>query len=200
MKWFLSLIERFMAWLYPSEPQPTVPATVPPSPPIPQPVPEASSEPQNDDVGPVPPLPREVLYEASRAALGDDLTPRDEIDDELACVSQIQEVIRLATGSYIGSGAERYNTFAFKKALDAHAHFSKIAFEEVLPGDVVVAATGEGQGHGHCWIVGVNHWMSNSSFGANKGKWTPNYTKPAVVQTFVKQRGFTLHCYRLNQI
>lgn len=181
MDWLRAIIAWLASLLSPAEPEPV---------PIPTPEPE---------IGPVePPKPstRENLYVAAKASLGVDWTPEDVIPDSVACVSHLQEIYRKATGSYIGKGAARYNTKGLLLVIAADSRFKRVASDEALPGDIAICATGEGRDpsdHGHCWIVGKTHWMSNTSA---TGNWEANYTKEEVLNFFVKRRGFTLHVFR----
>lgn len=173
------------------------PASMPtPAPmPVPEPPPEAPKQPLETTLPPK----REILYDAAKASLETDLTPRDEVPDEVACVAQLQAVFFKAFKRYIGEGAARYNTAALLLALRRDAAFKEIQLDDALPGDIAVCPTGHGANpaeHGHCWIIGKTHWMSNTSFDPGKGKWQASSTKPAVINSFVKKRGFPLHVFR----
>jgi hypothetical protein len=192
----------------------TVPSTVPPSPTIPEPLQEPKNAPPSPvphettpepspapiaapEPNPAPETRRETLYLTAKNAIGEDLTPGDEIPDGVACVAQLQAVFHRAFGQYIGTDAARYNTAALAKALQADPQFSEIPISQALPGDIAVAATGEGRDktqHGHCWIAGKQAWMSNDS---GSGLWKANYTKDAILSMFVAGRGFPLHAFRL---
>lgn len=143
------------------------------------------------------PTPRELLYEVSKASLGMDLTPKDEIPDSVACVAQIQEVLRRTFGTYVGKGAALYNTRAFLNALVEDSSFLRV--DEPLYGDIVVCATGtsvkpnSGVVYGHCGIVGKTHWMSNSS---HNGLWEANYTKDSWIAYFHTKGGYPVHYFR----
>lgn len=142
------------------------------------------------------PSKREILYNWSKASIGRDLTPTDSVPDEVACVAQLQAVFFKAFSSYIGDGAARYNTLALLQALQKDPRFKMIPPSEALFGDIAVAPTGKGKNpkeHGHCWIVGKHDWMSNDS---DTGLWKANYTKDAVFNVFVKERGFPLYVFR----
>ena len=167
--------------------------------PSPQPMPDPIPEPQNPIQEPPQPTTREILYKEAKASLGVDWTPQDKIPDDVACVDHLQAIYRKATGTYIGKGASLYSTKGLLLVLKADPRFRPIPLAEILPGDILVAATGEGNDpadHGHCWIAGFTHCMSNTSFGPDKGKWIANYTLTEIVADFVKRRGFKLHAFR----
>lgn len=170
----------------------TFPSTV-----IPKPR-EARPEPAIAPVEPSQPSPRESLYTTSIGCVGRYVTRLDEAAEDVACVSSLQAVVFKATGTYIGKGAAQSNTIALRTALDADPRFQKIVFEEIQPGDVVVAVTGEGMDRyqqGRCWIVGKTRWMSNAG---SETLWEANDTWAAVLQSYEERDGFPLHCYRLT--
>lgn len=155
-------------------------------------------EPQNQPVEPPKPTNREILYDWSKASIGKDLTPSDSVPDEVACVAQLQAVFYKAFGSFIGEGSARYNTLALHKALQQDQRFIMLPPSDALYGDIAVAPTGKGTNpyeHGHCWVVGKHDWMSNDS---STGLWKANYTKEAILNFFVKQRGFPLYIFRIK--
>ncbi len=180
VRWFTALFDRSPY----SSPQPTV--TVPPAGP---------EMPLNAPTASVSPTKAQLLYDAAKLVIGTDLTPRDEVPDRVACVVQLQAVFHNAFGHFIGTGAARYNTKALDAALAASPLFRKVHVRDVKPGCIAVAPTGHGTNpseHGHCWITGKTHWMSNDS---RTGRWEANYTYDQVHSFFVLKRGFPLNIY-----
>lgn len=135
----------------------------------------------------------EHLYNVSKANLGRDVTPKDEVPDEVACVVSFQAVFNEAFGFFIGAGPARYNTRALKDAMKADVRFKAVQPSEAKPGDIALCPTGEGVGLGHVWIVGKRDWMSNTS---KTGLWQANYTKQQIINDFVKKRRFPLYVFR----
>lgn len=163
-----------------------------------------SADPVQPDPLPIPPieLPKEPtladkLYNTSKSCIGIDITPGDAIPDPVACVAQLQEVHRRALGQYIGSGAALYSTYALLTELKESDLFMDVS--DPLPGDIWLYATGTGNGtvsNGHCGVVGKTNWMSNTSFGPDRGKWMANYTKETVRAYFETKGGYPPHYFR----
>jgi len=167
-------------------------------------------ETSDDDTHAVPTLPpvitpteapkptkRELLYLCAKGCLGKDITPTDNIPDAVACVAQLQEVYRIAFGTYIGSGGALYSTYSLVNELEKNVAFEEVAVP--LPGDIVVSATHTSPKpnapRGHCGIVGKKDWMSNTSFS---GLWEANYTKESWEHYFVHTWGFETRYFRLK--
>lgn len=153
MNWLLELIDRFMTRFYPPQPLPMPPTT-------PQ---EAPKPPQDTSYA-------LKLYNASKAAMGKDITPADNIPDNVACVAQLQEVHRRAFGHYIGNGAALYSTTALIIALREDDTFLEIEMPEV--GSIVVSPS-TNITHGHCGLVMQQGICSNDS---TTGLWQENYS------------------------
>ena len=139
----------------------------------------------------------EHLYYTAKSFLGIDITPKDEIPDDVACVAQVQEVVRRATGNYIGIGAALYNTRAFKDQSLKDRRMFEVHEDEILPGDICVYPTGEGNGrisNGHVFIIGEHQWMSNSS---KTGLWSANYTRQSAKDYYETKGGYTPYFFRL---
>lgn len=135
----------------------------------------------------------QLLHEAKKAE-GIDVTPKDEIPDDVACVAQLQEVYRRATGSYIGTGAALYNTGALYNHLQTDPKF--ILRNSPLPGDIILSPTGyssKGYPNGHVGVVGETHVFSNTS---KNGKWEANYTLQSWEESYAKKKGFPVYYYR----
>ncbi len=149
---------------------------------------------------PPAPTPAERLYATSKAAIGQDVTPKDIVPDYVACVSSLQEIYYRTFGHYIGSGAALYNTYALWFELRQNP-----AFEAVLvptPGCIAVCATGTSQNdeapipHGHCAVVGKVNWMSNTSFGPKAGQWDANYTRESWDDYFFHKGGYPVYFFK----
>lgn len=137
------------------------------------------------------------LYLKAKSFLGIDLTPADEVPDYVACVSQFQALYKSCFGEHLGTGACLYSTLALKNFLVKWSGAKSVSFEDALPGDICIFATGEGYtgSRGHVFVVGKVNWMSNTSA---TGKWEANYEKPEVVDYFIKKLGFKPHVFRIN--
>lgn len=182
MQWLIALLAKIFKW--DKEPVPSNPVL--------EDVPEPPKQ-------PVEPSPAEKLYATAKASIGLDLTPLDEIPDEVACVAQLQAVHFKARDRHIGTGAALYNTFHLVKALEKDQGFKEV--DEPRPGDLWVYATGTATFkskivHGHCGVVGRVQWMSNQGFGPDKGKWLPNYTKESAHAYFGIRGGYPRRLFR----
>ena len=135
------------------------------------------------------------LYMNSKDFLGIDLTPDDKIPDFVACVAQFQALYFKTFGRYVGSGAALYNTRALRDALQKDKEFTSVKWEDALPGDVCVFATGESPvvHNGHVFVVGKRDWMSNNSY---TGKWEAHKTKQQVEDYYIRYARFTPYVYR----
>lgn len=134
------------------------------------------------------------LYAKSKSFLGTEPTPKDEIPDVVACVSNLQVIFFKTTGRYIGQGAALYSTKALKEWMLQDKNFTRV--DDPLPGDILVYATGEGNGmvsNGHCFVVGNKDYMSNNSF---TGLWSADYTRETAAAYYEKKGGFTPYFFR----
>lgn len=192
-----TLIDRFIAWLakvleweeMPSQDHITeVPITPPQAPNLP-------SKPSNMQTDT-----SQHLYLKSKECIGLELTPKDEVPDMVACVQNLQEVVRKTTGSYLGTGGALSSTLSFKNFMLTYKSAKRIEWGQELPGDIVVFATGEDNRkhrgvRGHCFVVGKTHWMNHDSY---TGLWAPSKTRQNVQDYWVTYCGFPPYVFRLD--
>ena len=159
-----------------------------PLPPMPHDDPELVEAP----VSPKTDSKQELLYHTAVECLGRDLAPNSAIPDDVKCVVQVQEVLKLAYGSYLGAGDALYNTKALWQTLASSPDWEEIPEPEY--GCVMVAPTGTGDlPHGHAAIT-LKHGLGSNDSGS--GRFTQNYTYEAFTRFFKTLHGFAIHTYR----
>lgn len=136
----------------------------------------------------------ERLYNVMLSVLNTDVTPKDQVDDDVSCAFSLDTIYKLAFGEYIAGTNVTVSTLKLKEALMQNYNFALAKKAE--KGDIVVYPTGEGNfKHGHCFIVGENSkWYSNSS---HNGLWQQNYTEYTADYRYVKQGNFPKYIFRL---
>lgn len=106
------------------------------------------------------------LYQTAKSCLGQELTPKDEVPDEVACMSTMNALHKKAFGEPIGGDASTYLGYL---ALRDGKKWVKVT--SPLQGDIVISPSGyndaEGKkvvpnGHIGCYM-GNNQIASNSS-------------------------------------
>lgn len=147
---------------------------------------------------PVPPTKTgaERLYETARTYLGTDASPRDQVDDDIACVETFENIHFHAFGLYL-NGTNFKPVFS---TIDAYKYFLNNpkwrATLEAKPGNAIICVSGKGNGtfwHGHIGIFGENEKiMSNTS---KDGIFRENYTLPIWVDRFRVQGGFIVYMF-----
>jgi hypothetical protein len=106
---------------------------------------------------------------AAKSFLKKDPSPNDEIEDDVACVHSLGNVIRTVT-----TFPAIYGTYAaldyFKKSPDWKGTLN------LEPGNVIINATGTGNGsiRGHCGIILENGRIASNNSAT--GLWTDFYT------------------------
>ncbi len=138
---------------------------------------------------------REVLYRVSKKCIGQEMSPLDKAPDDLACVESLNGVFKEAFGHEIAKGL--LSTTVLYKHMLLDSRFKKIPHDEIQPGDISIAVTGEstkGALHGHVGVQGKETVMGNN--GSN-GIWGAHYTHEAWVNVFQKKLGFPLHAFRV---
>lgn len=113
------------------------------------------------------------LASMATSLLGVDVTPLDEVSDDVACATSVNAVFLKTFGKYIGGGA---STEEMRAILVSDSRFQKIDVPEA--GCIIISATGLGKNpampHGHVGIVlDINRVASNNS--AN-GIWDVHYS------------------------
>lgn len=123
------------------------------------------------------PNPRELLYFSAINHLGRDASPNDEAPDELGCADTISEIYFATFQEWIGD-TKTVSTWTMKGQLDRSEKFQKVETPDF--GDIIISETrwvGKEKQVGHVGIILKDGMIaSNNSFGANKGKFTANFT------------------------
>ena len=131
------------------------------------------------------------IYEVAKSFLGKDVTPHDNVPDEVACMEVVNEIVHIATGSSIGGGASTYLGFG---CLHDPKRFLKV--ETPLPGDIIISPSGyssRGFRNGHVGVVGKFHILSNFS---DTGKLEDYYTLEAWNKQYGEIMGFPVFYFR----
>ena len=137
---------------------------------------------------------RQKFYDVALSFLGKDVTPRDEIPDEVACAITINTIHTKAFGYPIGGGA---STYLLYRALLNSPFFVKIDLPE--QGAVVISPTGYRSKktkieNGHVGCVGENGIiMSNDS---KSGLFLENYTLVSWRKRFVVEGSYPMYFFR----
>lgn len=144
---------------------------------------------------PLTPEPASKLYQEAFNAIGRDASPKDVVNDEVACVESLVTIVRvlLITFPFITG------TWSLWDILKNRADAKEIAVEAVLPGDIILSVTGTGNGaiyNGHTGVVGKDgKVMSNNSAD---GLWKENYTLASWEKYYRAKGGMKTHFYRLD--
>lgn len=135
---------------------------------------------------------RKKFYQTTVACLGTDVTPHDEVPDEVACAITINRIHRKAFGFEIGGGA---STYLLYRTLLNSKFFTKIDGPEW--GAIIISPSGYGNGrlaHGHAGIVGeMDDIMSNDS---DDGIFKKNYSIDTWVARYQKVGGYPVEYFR----
>lgn len=144
--------------------------------------------------------PRLKLYQAAFDSLDTDASPSDVAPDEYGCAESVWTLIRQALKLKLGA-APILSTKLLLIALRQSKYFMQV--QEPLPGDIIICATGTGNGTllwGHCGIVGRNTapdgsvWiMSNDSVS---GTFKVNYTLKSWTRHYYLKGGFPINYFR----
>lgn len=136
---------------------------------------------------------REKLYDAAVAELGRDASPDDLAPDNLGCADSVTNIIRKVRPTFpivVGTWTLLYEHLL--KETDF------IAVDNPEPGDVIINATGTGNGEivGHVGIVAKNdRIMSNTSA---KGIWEENFSMTNWDNYYRKKGGMPTYYFRLR--
>ena len=132
----------------------------------------------------------DLLYEMAKSLLGQQLIPLSKSDT--GCVLAVRVVYKKAFGTELCATA---STKVLLDFLEQSGEWKEV--KEGKLGDVVIAATGSGNGevkNGHVCIVGKTHYMSNTSA---TGLWEANYKPEAFQKWFGKVGGMPVRFFRL---
>ncbi|MCR2833467.1 hypothetical protein [Parerythrobacter lacustris] len=182
----------------PTEPSPqpretgVKPPSLPPATPEPVTIPESevvASEPK-----PIPPSPREVLYQVAFTSLGRRMGLDTNIPKEVNCANAITHVMTLAGVKGLpGKGIP--GTSTLYDWLRKSVEFEKAAAPQF--GDIIIYPTGMGNGevrNGHVFIAGKHQLMSNNSA---TGRWDNHWENLAEADAFyTKKGGIPRFCFR----
>lgn len=133
------------------------------------------------------------LYETAKAWLGKDVTPLDNVPDDLACVEVLNVLAVKSWGEPAGGGN---STYLLYYALKDHKKFAEVV--DPLPGDIILSPTGfggkNGITNGHAGVVMDNNKIaSNSSF---TGLLTESYDLWSWRYRWVINGGYPMKFYR----
>ncbi len=123
-------------------------------------------------ITPAPPkkTPSEILLDLAEAFTNIDPTPKDEVDDALACAHSLTTILRKMYTDFPASTYTPVTLADLKKS----KHFKGTL--DIKPGYVIISPTGAGNGtiRGHCGIIGRNNtiWSNHS----NTGLWQDYFT------------------------
>jgi len=136
----------------------------------------------------------EKLYRMAVAKVGKDVTPKDEVDDDVSCAFSLDTIYKLTFGSFISGKNAIISTLALKNYLLKSNNFVRVYSEK--PGDIVVFPTTEGVfANGHTFIAGENgKWYSNTS---KTGLWEQNYTKYTAEYRYMTHGKFPKYIFRV---
>lgn len=110
-----------------------------------------------------------TLLSIAQEHLGKEVTPKDEVPDEVACASVVTTLMK----KYNPNVPHITGTWSLMVYLNDHAK----RVEQPVPGCIVISPTGTGTGIGHVGIMtDDNKIASNNSFGIYKGLFTENFT------------------------
>lgn len=141
------------------------------------------------------------LYEESIKALGTDLSPQDEVPDEVACASSLSRLIQRAAPHlnfpHLVSTRQLFDYF------EQSPSFKPV--QKPQYGDIVLSVTGTGSGrikNGHCGIRGkFQAWDSSPWIMSNdsrNGLWTVNFTLNTWIQYYETRGGMKTFYYTMS--
>ena len=125
---------------------------------------------------------KETFLDICTNALGTDVTPQDNVPDEVACAEVVTTLLKKKyPETPIIPGTWKLLDYLSKPT----SNFTEI--HEYEAGSIVVAATGTGKAGtiGHTWVVMEDGTLaSNNSFGIYRGRFTKNYTPETVERKY----------------
>ncbi len=112
----------------------------------------------------------EKLYKVAIASVGKDVTPNDEIIDDVACVTNVCYFLRQVVADLPNLAYTPYFLDYLKK--DNRFELTN----EVSPGHIILSATGTGNGtiRGHTGIISKNEKIMSGN--STTGRWEENFT------------------------
>jgi hypothetical protein len=141
---------------------------------------------------PTPPLEnaRLKLYNAAVMALGQDLTPQDEVADDVACAASLSALLQKLYPDF----PMIPGTASLKAHFDTDRRFKKTNLPK--PGNIIISPTKDGGTiHGHCGVFLDNEEIvSNASKG---GLWTQNFTLKSWITRYRGLGALPIYFYEL---
>lgn len=133
----------------------------------------------------------EIVLNFVKANLGKDFNNNY---NELGCAQSINNIFLACLGYEVGGGP---STAAMLKAVVVNPNFQEVSTSESRAGDIILSATGTGNGnlaHGHVGILGENGVIySNDS---SKDQFLANYTAERWKNYFTIKGGFPPRYFR----
>jgi hypothetical protein len=112
-----------------------------------------------------------TLADVANKYLGKDVTPKDEVSDDVACASTLTTLMK----ELYKETPHITGTWTLWDWLSKQKTWQQV--NEPQRGDIIISPTGSGIGIGHCGVVMDNGLIaSNNSFGVHAGKLIENYT------------------------
>lgn len=121
--------------------------------------------------------PRECLLELAKENLGRDVTPDDNVPDEVACAESVSAIIKKLSPMFPIIPA----TWNLNKTMMASDSFESTL--DLTPGNIIISPTGLGNGkiRGHVGIILENNKIASNN--SNTGKWEDGFT----IDTWVRR-------------
>lgn len=135
------------------------------------------------------------LYTAAASLLDTQVAPKNAADGYgmFGCALTVNGVAERAWGRQIGGGASTEAMLAF---LEDTSKYALIAPQNVLPGDIIISATGTANDpsqHGHVGICAKYGILSNNS---EDGRLEEQWTLPAWFEYYGTTLGFPVKIFR----
>ena len=129
--------------------------------------------------------PKDILLREAIHSVGLDVTPNDEVNDEVACAVSLSTVIRKSID-------DTFPLIAYTPTLKKHLDSSPLFKQTMIykPGCILVSPTIEGVFKGHCGVMGEKEVIySNNS---RTGNWDSHFTLASWIGRY---RNGGLHLY-----
>jgi hypothetical protein len=135
---------------------------------------------------------REALYRYALSCVGRDMAPTQ---DEYGCAEAVTTIIQSIFPGFL---PVTLSTASLYQALRKSPRFVQVKTVTILPGDIIISPTGQGNGmvpNGHVGIFGLNSAiMSNSS---TNGKFEYNYTLGSWIARYNRTGGYPVYVFRV---
>ncbi len=133
----------------------------------------------------------EKLLKIAQSSLDTDVTPNDDVPDDVACAEVLSTIIKKLYPDF--------KVFDSTKDLDMKLFTDKRFYRTGTPsrGSIIISPK-KGDVLGHCGIfISDDRIASNNSFGGVKGLFTGNYTWDQWIKEFRDKRGLRIYIYQL---